>query len=54
MVIMKEKDSLANTFSFKPHFSKESVQALSDYLKGRILRDRYIDKKYFSKNKKAS
>lgn len=47
---MKEKYSLANNFSFEPHFSKKSVQALKDYLKGRVLRDREIEKKHFSKN----
>lgn len=54
MVAVKEKDPLANAFNKMGEFrlSDESTQALASYLKERILRDKKIEKKFFSEKKK--
>ena len=54
IVAMKEKDPIANAFKKMGEFklSDESTQALASYLRGRILRDREIEKKFFPEKKK--
>ena len=54
MIAMKEKDPITNAFKKMKEFrlSDESTQALASYLKGRILKDREIEKKFFPEKKK--